>query len=261
MNTLRKQALHYLLVQSTVDKAAGTLAMDLSQPIGRDEQLKEVAGIPGRPSLPELVPPTQIKSRSVRSKEGHAGLIHALCHIELNAIDLALDMAFRFSGMPDEFYLDWLRVAQEEALHFTLLREHLITLGYDYGSFPAHNSLWEMAERTKHDILARISLVPRTMEARGLDASPPIKAKLLSIADERGAAILDIILRDEIGHVLVGNKWYRYLCDQRGLDPVSTYDELAKTHSAPRPRGPFNMAARLAAGFTDVELAHLNAAG
>jgi len=180
--------------------------------------------------------------------------LHALTHIELNAIDLALDISFRFHGMPDEFYLDWLNVAKEEALHFTLLRDHLVSLGYEYGCFTAHNSLWEMAERTKDDLLARISLVPRTMEARGLDASPPIKAKLLSIGDQRGADILDIILRDEVGHVLVGNKWYRYLCEQRGLDPVSTYNELAVKHSAPRPRGPFNLEARRAAGFTEAEL-------
>lgn len=257
MISLRNQALHLLLVTDPSEKAAGTRGLDLTMAVGADEPIDEVAGIPGRPSRPELVSPTQIKSRSLRNPEGHAALVHALCHIELNAIDLALDMSFRFAGMPDAFYLDWLRVAQEEALHFSLLRDHLANLGFEYGSFPAHNALWEMAERTKHDLLARISLVPRTMEARGLDASPPLKAKLVSIGDQQGAAILDVILRDEIGHVLVGNNWYRYLCDERGLDPVSTYAELAQKYSAPRPRGPFNIEARRAAGFDDAELAAL----
>lgn len=254
MNTLRRQALGLLLTHDPEAKARGTMGLDLSGDFGSADILAEPAGIPGRPARPELVPHTQLRTRSVRNPEGHAALIHALAHIELNAIDLALDLAWRFPGMPDEFYRDWLGVAQEEALHFTLLRNHLVSLGFDYGHFPAHNSLWEMAEKTKGDMLARIALVPRTMEARGLDASPPIKAKLLTIDDQRGADILDIILRDEIGHVAVGNKWYRVLCDDRGLDPLSTYAELATAFSAPRLKGPFNMAARRAAGFEEEEL-------
>lgn len=254
MDTLRQQALQLLLTRDPEAKAKGTMALDLSDEVGGEEVITEPVGIPGRPDRPELVPNTQLKTRSVRNPEGHAALIHALAHIELNAIDLALDLAWRFPGMKNEFYLDWLNVAKEEALHFTLLRDHLARLGCSYGHFPAHNSLWEMAERTKHDILARIALVPRTMEARGLDASPPIKAKLLTIADCHGAEIIDIILRDEIGHVAVGNQWYRFLCEARGLDPLSTYAELATTFSAPRLKGPFNMAARRAAGFHEDEL-------
>lgn len=254
MNTLRTQALQLLLTRDPKAKAEGTMGLDLDGHLGSTEVMAEPTGIPGRPPRPELVPHTQLKTRSVRNPEGHAALIHALAHIELNAIDLALDLAWRFPGMPDEFYIDWLRVAQEEALHFTLLRQHLVSLGYDYGHFPAHNSLWEMAEKTKGDMLARIALVPRTMEARGLDASPPIKAKLLTIDDQRGADILDIILRDEIGHVAVGNKWYRVLCADRSLDPLSTYAELAAAFNAPRLKGPFNMEARRAAGFEEDEL-------
>ncbi|MGH6648583.1 ferritin-like domain-containing protein [Aquabacterium sp.] len=254
MDTLRRQALGLLLTRDPETKAKGTMALDLSGPCGAAEAMAEPAGIPGRPARPELVPHTQLKTRSVRNPEGHAALIHALAHIELNAIDLALDLAARFHGMPDEFYQDWLKVSKEEALHFTLLRDHLVSLGFDYGHFPAHNSLWEMAEKTKHDMLARIALVPRTMEARGLDASPPIKAKLLDIEDQKGADIIDIILRDEIGHVAVGNKWYRILCAQRGLDPLSTYAELAARFSAPRLKGPFNLEARRAAGFEEDEL-------
>jgi uncharacterized ferritin-like protein (DUF455 family) len=184
-------------------------------------------------------------------------LLHALAHIELNAIDLALDVVWRFAGQPDDFYRQWLQVAREEALHFELLREHLASLGHAYGDFDAHDGLWQMAERTRHDLLARLALVPRTLEARGLDASPVVKAKLLAAGDVRAGEILDIILRDEIGHVAVGNHWYRKLCAQRGLDPLATYATLARQHGAPRPRRPFNLDARRAAGFDEAELAAL----
>ena len=156
--------------------------------------------------------------------------------------------------MPEAFYREWLKVAVEEAYHFRLLRARLGELGFAYGDFPAHNGLWEMAEKTRSDVLARLALVPRTLEARGLDASPPIRAKLAAAKDDQSAAILDIILRDEIGHVAIGNHWYRHLCTQRGLDPIATYATLAETHRAPKLRGPFNMAARLAAGFEQAEL-------
>jgi uncharacterized ferritin-like protein (DUF455 family) len=156
--------------------------------------------------------------------------------------------------MPEAFYRDWLRIAQEEAKHFTLLREHLLSLGFDYGDFDAHNALWDMAERTKHDLLARIALVPRTLEARGLDASPAVKRKLVGAGDHRAGEILDVILNDEIGHVAAGNRWYRFVCEQRGLDPIRTYAALAKAHDAPRLRAPFNLAARRQAGFDEEEL-------
>ncbi|MES2483126.1 MAG: ferritin-like domain-containing protein, partial [Pseudomonadota bacterium] len=152
---------------------------------------------------------------------------------------------------------DWALEAREEALHYQLLATHLQDLGYAYGMFPAHNGLWEMAEKTQDDLLARLALVPRTLEARGLDAAPPIRAKLVAAGDRRAGEILDIILRDEIGHVAVGNHWYRALCAERSLDPVQTYAELAKRHGAPRLRGPFNLQARRAAGFAEDELAAL----
>lgn len=213
--------------------------------------------IPGRPSRPELVPPLEVGRRSMRTVEGRAALIHALAHIEFNAINLALDAIWRFPDMPLAFYSDWLRVAAEEAYHFSLLAQHLQRLGYTYGDFPAHNSLWDMAEKTRHDILARIALVPRTLEARGLDASPPLRAKLAQIGDTEAVDILTIILRDEIGHVAIGNHWYGWLCQQRQLDPVATYAELALKHKAPQLRGPFNLDARRAAGFSEDELAAL----
>ena len=256
--SLRHQALQLLITVDADQKAAGTRALNLSHTVGSHQVLNEPAGIPGRPPKPVLLPHTAIKTRSVRTAEGHAALLHAICHIELNAIDLALDAAARFAGMPDDYYLDWLRVAQEEALHFSLLRDHLESLGFAYGDFPAHNSLWEMADRTRHDVLARMALVPRTLEARGLDASPAVKAKLLTVADDAGAAIIDLILRDEIGHVAVGNRWFRWLCRQRCVDPIRTYHELAVEHRAPRLRGPFNLEARRAAGFFDEELNSLD---
>ena len=257
MTSLRLLALTPLICTDADEKAALTRAIDLSAPIDAALQIEAHAPIPGRPALPQLVPHTELKQRSMRTLEGRAALIHALAHIELNAIDLALDICWRFADMPEDFYRQWMGVAQEEALHFQLLRDHLRSLGFDYGSFPAHNTLWEMAEKTKHDLLARLALVPRTLEARGLDASPPIKAKLTSAGDKRAGEILDIILRDEIGHVAIGNRWYRHLCAERGLDPVTTYPELAERYGAPRPRGPFNMEARRAAGFQEDELAAL----
>lgn len=258
MTTLRIQALVPLVCRDPDQKAA--LTRDLGAPglpVGADDDLLEPVGVPGRPDRPFLVAHTSLKQRSMATVEGRAALVHALAHIELNAIDLALDMCWRFAGMPDEFYRQWIAVAREEALHFQLLRDHLQSFGFAYGDFPAHNALWEMAEKTKSDILARIALVPRTLEARGLDASPPIKAKLVGAGDRRAGEILDVILRDEIGHVAVGNRWYSYLCNQRGLDPVSTYAELADFYKAPRLRGPFNLEARRAAGFNEAELAAL----
>lgn len=255
MQSLRRQALLPLLERDANRKADLTRAIDLHEiPVDSDEEIGEPANIPGRPDKPELIPHFQMKQRSVHTIEGRAALIHSLAHIELNAIDLALDVVWRFPHMPDEFYLQWWNVAKEEAFHFQLLRDHLESMGYEYGSFPAHPALWEMAQKTKDDLLARISLVPRTMEARGLDASPLVKAKLLKVGDTRGGDILDIILRDEIGHVAVGNHWYRWLCKQRGLDEIEAYTELTKKYGAPNPKGPFNIEGRKAAGFTDAEL-------
>ena len=214
----------------------------------------EPASLPGRPALPRLVPPKGVPTRSPFTLEGRAALLHAITHIEFNAINLALDAVWRFSGMPPAYYTDWLRVAAEEALHFTLMREHLQSLGFDYGSFDAHDGLWLMVQRTAHDVTARMALVPRTLEARGLDASPPIQARLRQAGDLRAVEILGVILRDEVGHVAIGNHWYRWLCARDGVDPVARYPLLARQYDAPRPRPPFNIEARLAAGFTRAEL-------
>ena len=231
--------------------------------IAPETRLHAPAQLPGRPARPELIEPKRVPQRSVHKPDGRAGLIHAICHIEFNAINLALDAIWRFPGMPEDFYRDWLRVAVEEAYHFSLLHEHLQTqLGHRYGDFPAHDGLWTMCAKTAHDITARMALVPRTLEARGLDATPLIQAKLRAVGTPDALAacdILDIILRDEIGHVAIGNHWYGWLCTRQGLEPVAHYRQLVRHYGAPRLRGPFNTAARQRAGFSDEEMAALTA--
>lgn len=261
--SLRQLALDALLVDSPDAKCAAVQSIVRSgePPTGAAPDVRQPipAALPGRPARPLLVPPAQLAQRPVNTLAGRAALIHALAHIELNAVNLALDIVWRFDGMPADFYRDWIGVAAEEACHFQLLREHLQATGFAYGDFPAHNGLWEMAEKTRGDLLARLALVPRTLEARGLDAAPLIRDKLQHAGDDKGAAILEIILREEIGHVAIGNRWYRWLCGQRGLDPLACYSELAQRHRAPRLRGPFNLEARRAAGFDEHELAALTA--
>ncbi|WP_151638318.1 ferritin-like domain-containing protein [Noviherbaspirillum aerium] len=259
---LRRAALYWLQETDAHRKAEGVKQLAQAWAEGQmvldvQSQLQPAGSIPGRPALPELVAPLAVKHRSMRTSEGRSALVHALAHIEFNAINLALDAIWRFPGMPANYYADWLKVAAEEALHFALLAAHLATLGYAYGDFSAHNSLWDMAEKTGGDVLARMALVPRTLEARGLDASPAVRAKLAQAGDEAAASILDIILRDEIGHVAIGNSWYAWLCRQRGLDPIAAYADLALQYKAPPLRGPFNLEARKAAGFTEAELAAL----
>ncbi len=217
---------------------------------------------PGVPAKPELLEPLNVDKRSPFTYAGHAALIHAICHIEFNAVNLALDAIWRFAGMPEQYYLDWAQVAKEEAYHFSLLQNHLKSISYEYGDFPAHTGLWTMCEKTKDDIVARMALVPRTLEARGLDATPLIQAKLRKVKTSYAAAaieILDIILRDEIGHVAIGNHWYRWLCRRDGLDPMHHYATLHSRHAAPKLRAPFNLEARLKAGFTPQEIAFLSA--
>jgi len=210
--------------------------------------------VPGRPAKPAMVSALAVEKRRLSTPEGRAALIHSLAHIEFNAINLALDAIYRFRGMPVEYYSDWLEVAAEEAGHFILLREHLLALGYDYGAFTAHNGLWEMAIVTAHDPMVRMALVPRVLEARGLDVLPGIMHKLASSGAHDAVAIMETILRDEIGHVAIGNRWYAYLCKQRGLDPLATFRTLLREYNAPRLRGPLHTKARLAAGFTEAEM-------
>ena len=283
---LRQQALDALLVADPATKCAQVTALFKACEgglihIDTQATVAPVAHqpLPGRPDQPELIDPARVPTRSPFTQDGRAALLHAICHIEFNAINLALDAVWRFAGMPEPFYRDWLRVAAEEAYHFTLLHDHLRTLTgtggqrYAYGDFPAHDGLWAMCEKTAHDITARMALVPRTLEARGLDATPLIQAKLRKVGapNAKGVSpapdalvlcdLLDIILRDEVGHVAIGNHWYGWLCQQQGLDPVAHYRTLTVRHQAPRLKPPFNETARKRAGFSDAELAYLLTAG
>lgn len=235
-----------------------------SQPRWRSEDLAC-----GRPSAPLLIPPNELPKRGLGTTEGRIALIHAIAHIEFNAINLGLDAAVRFSGMPDQsnpsdpghFYKDWLSVAADEARHFMMLSERLESLGARYGDLPAHNGLWEMAVKTEHDVLIRMALVPRVLEARGLDVTPGMIAKLKQAGDDETVRLLEIILEEEEGHVTIGTRWFRFCCEQRGLEPDSTFDELLHTYFKPPPKGPYNEPARRRAGFSEVELARLRKHG
>ncbi len=211
----------------------------------------------GRPACPVLVAPRDLPRRRLGSREGQAAMLHAIAHIEFNAINLACDAVFRFRAMPTDYYGDWLGVAAEEAYHFSLLVERLAEVGYAYGDFPAHNGLWDLAVKTRTDPLVRMALVPRVMEARGLDVTPDIQRKFAAVGDDRSVAILDIILRDEVGHVAAGSRWFRRLCAERGLEPETTYFGLLEDYVGAGVRCPLHRAARLEAGFSERELTRL----
>lgn len=225
--------------------------MRVSDSIIRDFRLA------GHPDKPDLVPPALVKSRKPSTPEGYAALLHAITHIEFNAINLALDAAYRFRRLPEQFTRDWIQVASEEATHFSLMRNRLRAWGYDYGDFPAHNHLWDMAYKTAFDPLLRMALVPRVLEARGLDVTPGIQEKVLQKCDEETHQVLSIIYRDEVGHVAIGNRWYQYLCEQRGLDAVMLFRRLLERYDLFIFRGYVNIAAREEAGFSEFELAML----
>jgi uncharacterized ferritin-like protein (DUF455 family) len=216
--------------------------------------------MPGRPPRPRLVHPRDLPRRGFGTDEGRAAFIHAVAHIEFNAIDLAWDAVYRFRDMPDAYYADWVGVARDEARHFVMLRERLQQLGHDYGDFDAHNGLWDMAEKTAHDGLARMALVPRVLEARGLDVTPGMIAKLRNLGDEATVAILEVILREEVAHVAAGSRWYRWHCERAGVDPAARFRELLHEYAGGVLHGPFNLPARLAAGFDQAELDQLQAA-
>jgi uncharacterized ferritin-like protein (DUF455 family) len=214
-------------------------------------------GMPGRPARPRLVHPRELPRRGLGSDEGRAAFIHAIAHIELNAIDLAWDAVYRFGGLPQAFYADWVSVADDESRHFELLRSRLRALGHDYGDFDAHNGLWEMCEKTAHDGLARMALVPRVLEARGLDVTPGMIAKLRGLGDDATADILEIILREEVAHVAAGTRWYRWYCQRAGVEPRARFRQLLREYAGGYLHGPFNMEARLLAGFDEDELISL----
>ena len=208
--------------------------------------------IPGRPTQPALIHPSQVPRRGLGTPEGRAALIHAVAHIEFNAINLALDACWRFRGMPADYYRDWLSVAKDEARHFRMLQQRLRELGYAYGDFSAHNGLWEAAEKTRHDVLVRMALVPRVLEARGLDVTPGMIQRLQQVGDVETVRILGIILDEEVRHVAIGTRWFHMLCAQRGLEPVATFRGLLVEYGM-RLRPPFNHEARRVAGFVEAE--------
>ncbi len=263
-NQFHTLAEHCLFVAGTVgDKLA--LVEALAEGLARD-QLDWEQNHPVRPAqavvLPEhprLVEPRALPARNFTSKAGLAAFFHALAHIEFTAILLALDMAYRFDGMPPAFYRDWLGVALEEARHFRMLTDRLAVLGTAYGDLPAHRGLWTTAEETAHDILARLALVPRCMEARGLDVTPGMISKLEQHGAVDDAALLNRIYQDEIGHVALGSRWFARICTERGLEVETTYFRLLEDHLHGDLRGPFNLSARRQAGFSDQELIRLAA--
>ena len=240
----RKKDLTFELVEKWQDSEINSKDRELTIPVD----------IAGRPSKPRLVAPRELPRRSLHNPEGHAALVHAIAHIEFNAINLALDAIHRFGHLPEAYYHDWLKVAGEEAYHFSLVNEHLQSLGYQYGDFNAHDGLWEIAHQTKHDVLVRMALVPRVFEARGLDVTPGIIEKFRLIGDNKAVEILEIILRDEIGHVKIGSRWFNYLCEQRNLSHDETFIELVSEYLIGSIILPLQRDFRQKAGFSDNEL-------
>lgn len=236
------------------DFAAGRLALG---------ETPAVAAIvaPGRPPRPRLVSPRELAQRGLGTREGRAALVHAVAHIEFNAINLAWDAVYRFRGMPAEFYADWVRVADDEARHFSMIAARLEQLGHRYGDFDAHDGLWEMATRTADSCLARMALVPRVLEARGLDVTPGMIERLRSVGDLDTVAVLEVILAEEVAHVAAGSRWFDWCCARAGVEPQATFLELIGRHMRGSLRGPFNHGARLRAGFSAAELAQLEGLG
>lgn len=212
---------------------------------------------PGRPGRPHLVPPRRLAQRGLGTSGGRAALVHAVAHIEFNAINLAWDAVYRFRGLPHEYYRDWAAVAADEARHFTLLSARLAELGHAYGDFDAHDGLWDMAMRTADSCLARMALVPRVLEARGLDVTPGMIERLRGVGDNATVEILEMILREEVAHVAAGSRWFAWCCAREGVEPQATFRDLLETHFRGGLRGPFNVDARLRAGFTTAELDRL----
>jgi uncharacterized ferritin-like protein (DUF455 family) len=259
----RERTAKVLLTQQTHEAwRAGTLVLedDEGRTVGSDP-------VPGLPAGLVLTTPTKVKRRGFGSHSRLVAFVHAIAHIEWNAINLAWDAVWRFGGMPRQYYDDWTRVAAEEARHFAMLRARLRELGSEYGDLPAHAGLWETAEATRHDLLARMALVPRVLEARGLDVTPGLIARLReqsaarkgedTMGYEATAAILDVVLADEIGHVRIGSRWFHWLCDERGLAPAAAFEDAVRRHFRGRTRAvedPEALRLRLEAGFRRDEL-------
>lgn len=265
--TLQEAALDCLLA-NTVDAKLELTAAVARRALSGEFSLGDAGSLPvrridqpGRPQTPRLVPARQVAQRGLGSPAGRAAFIHAIAHIEFNAIDLAWDAVYRFQGMPPDFYTDWVAIAADEARHFRLLNDRLDSLGHTYGDFDAHNGLWEMALATQDSCLARMALVPRVLEARGLDVTPAMIERLKRVNDEPTAEILELILREEVAHVAAGSRWFHWCCEREGKQPDSTFQDLVKAHAMGAVRGPFNRPDRYRAGFSEREIAGLESLG
>ncbi|MCK4833682.1 MAG: ferritin-like domain-containing protein [Gammaproteobacteria bacterium] len=258
MKNLFEQALRCLLIDDPERKVEQAQSLQVAWSEGKltldptvDIRSLEV---PGRPERPELVDPREVPRRNFSSLKGRLTLVHAIAHIEFNAINLALDAVYRFQDMPAQYYTDWCRVAAEEARHFMMLSDYMGSHGMSYGDLPAHNGLWEMALKTDFDVLVRMALVPRVLEARGLDVTPGMIEKLKTTGDEKLIKILQIIFDEEIGHVKIGSYWYKSLCEDRQLETDATFIKLIEKYMQGARFGPFETEARIEAGFSHEEL-------
>lgn len=235
-----------LLAQETARRWSGR-TLSLRSPLDM-----AVPDRPGRPEKPELIPPRQMPKRALTTDNGRIALLHAIAHIELNAVDLALDIVARFATepVPNSFFDGWMTVAFEEAKHFRMVRDRLRQLGADYGDLPAHDGLWQAAHDTRNDLTARLAVVPLILEARGLDVTPALQAKMREAGDMESAAVLDVIYEDEKGHVAVGAKWFRFLCARQKKDPAAAFQALVRANFRGPLKAPFNDIARAEAGLT-----------
>ncbi len=260
-NNLFEAAWYVIMITHPPEKASAARALYKQWIDGELDavSLKEPERIlnPGRPECPRLVDPRQVPKRGFNSRQGLVKLAHAIAHIEFNAINLALDAVYRFRGMPRDFYTDWLRVAAEESSHYMMLAEYLENNDARYGDYDAHNGLWEMALKTDHDVMVRMALVPRVLEARGLDVTPAMIGKLDKAGEKQLVDILRIIHREEIGHVLTGTRWFNHVCEQRGVSPRIIFTGLLDKYMKAAVFGPFDEASRIQAGFTEDEMQHL----
>lgn len=259
LRLLARQALQQTDVDAKLAVVAGLetalqhgMAIDPHHPF-------ESPPVPGRPQKPRLVAPNALPKRGLATAEGRAALLHAVAHIEFNAVNLACDAVQRFTGMPEDYYRDWASVAVDEARHFRLLQGRLTAMGHAYGDFDAHDGLWAMAEKTRHSCRERMALVPRLLEARGLDVTPGMIERLRRVGDADSAAVLEVILREEVRHVAIGSHWFRHCCRLDGLDPEQEFLRLLRLVGPGGLRGPFNHPARLASGFSASELEMLSA--
>jgi len=261
VNNLYTEAQRCFLIADPDEKMAATLEVAHQYLAGNLDWQSHDAPIqytaPGRLAKPELVPPRQVGKRGFNSEMQRARLLHALTHIELTAVNLAWDTIYRFRHMPKAYYDDWAQTALDETSHFIDLRKQLRTLGFDYGDFSAHDELWQSAVQTADDIMDRMAVVHRVLEARALDVVPRSRDRFIEIGDTQTASILTTIANDEVAHVDAGSRWFRYRCEQKGLDPDPTFFKLAKKYIKGYPKGPFNHSARRAAGFNENELALL----